>query len=372
MTTPHTYGTKALVAVSAVLHFLVDGLCVCCLYQVVRPAVWVDIVPVFLTYNILAFLSQPLTGWVADVLHNRHWLLVASVSLLSLAVFLSGVQEFWSSGVQECGRSGVQECGSAGVQEVGSSGVVGLFVVAALLGVGNSLFHVWGGKVVAVATGNDIRALGVFVSTGAFGLTVGMVFASWWLLFVMLLSIALLVGVQEYRSVGVQECRSSCVPAVASDQRSSAEVQECRSAGVCVGIIVALMAFVMLRSLVGETFSSGVLESWSSGVLLLVGFVAMLGKMAGGWIARGMGSVRAFVFLIVIVAGCYLGVQEFGSSGVQEFGSPGVWFLAGLLLVNCTMPITLYWANVVMRGREGLAFGLLAAALMPGYVLANI
>ena len=148
------------------------------------------------------------------------------------------------------------------------------------------------------------------------------------------------------------------------------------------GIIVALMAFVMLRSLVGETFSSGVLESWSSGVLesevlesevlksfssgvlLLVGFVAMVGKMAGGWIARGMGSVKAFVFLIVIVAGCYL--------GVQEFRSPGVWFLAGLLLVNCTMPITLYWANVVMRGREGLAFGLLAAALMPGYVLANI
>ncbi len=153
------------------------------------------------------------------------------------------------------------------------------------------------------------------------------------------------------------------------------------------GIIVALMAFVMLRSLVGETFSSGVLESWSSevlesgvlesevlesevlksfssGVLLLVGFVAMVGKMAGGWIARGMGSVKAFVFLIVIVAGCYL--------GVQEFRSPGVWFLAGLLLVNCTMPITLYWANVVMPGREGLAFGLLAAALMPGYVLANI
>ena len=358
--TSHIHGTKALVAVSAVLHFLVDGLCVCCLYQVVRPAVWVDIVPVFLTYNILAFLSQPLTGWVADVLHNRHWLLVASVSLLSLGVM------------------------------VAVSGAVGLFAVATLLGVGNSLFHVWGGKEVAVVTGNDIRALGVFVSTGAFGLTVGMVFASWWLLFAMLLSIALLallVGVQEFRSVGVQKCGSAGVREFLRPCGSKRPEVERRSAGVCVGIIVALMAFVMLRSWVGETFSSGVLESWSSGVLesgvlesevlesevleswssgvlLLVGFVAMLGKMAGGWIARGMGSVRAFVFLIVIVAGCYL--------GVQEFGSPRVWFLAGLLLVNCTMPITLYWANVVMPGREGLAFGLLAAALMPGYVLANI
>jgi hypothetical protein len=36
------------------------------------------------------------------------------------------------------------------------------------------------------------------------------------------------------------------------------------------------------------------------------------------------------------------------------------------------MAITLYWANSVMPGREGLAFGLLAAALMPGYLLAQL
>jgi Na+(H+)/acetate symporter ActP len=34
------------------------------------------------------------------------------------------------------------------------------------------------------------------------------------------------------------------------------------------------------------------------------------------------------------------------------------------------MPITLYLANVVLKGKEGLAFGLLAAALIPGYLLA--
>ena len=39
-------------------------------------------------------------------------------------------------------------------------------------------------------------------------------------------------------------------------------------------------------------------------------------------------------------------------------------------MVNCTMPITLYLANVVLAGREGLAFGILAAALIPGYLLA--
>jgi hypothetical protein len=44
--------------------------------------------------------------------------------------------------------------------------------------------------------------------------------------------------------------------------------------------------------------------------------------------------------------------------------------LVGLFAVNTTMPVTLYLANVVLPKREGLAFGLLAAALIPGYLLA--
>jgi hypothetical protein len=44
--------------------------------------------------------------------------------------------------------------------------------------------------------------------------------------------------------------------------------------------------------------------------------------------------------------------------------------LTGIFLMNCTMPVTLYLANLLLPGREGLAFGLLAAALIPGYLLA--
>ncbi len=50
---------------------------------------------------------------------------------------------------------------------------------------------------------------------------------------------------------------------------------------------------------------------------------------------------------------------------------PVAWLL-GLFFINCTMPMTLYLANKVFEGREGLAFGLLAAALIPGYLLATI
>jgi len=40
-----------------------------------------------------------------------------------------------------------------------------------------------------------------------------------------------------------------------------------------------------------------------------------------------------------------------------------------LFAANCTMPVTLYLTNVVLPKQEGLAFGLLAAALIPGYLL---
>jgi hypothetical protein len=40
----------------------------------------------------------------------------------------------------------------------------------------------------------------------------------------------------------------------------------------------------------------------------------------------------------------------------------------GLFAINCTMPLTLYWAEKLMPGREGFAFGLLAASLMPPYI----
>jgi len=80
-----------------------------------------------------------------------------------------------------------------------------------------------------------------------------------------------------------------------------------------------------------------------------------------------MGVVRAFIFMLIAVAACMGGVALVGGEPALPLSSLRI---TGLWLVNCTMPITLYWANAVMRDREGLAFGLLAAALMPGYLLA--
>ena len=314
----------ATILLCSVLHLLVDGLCVCCLYLIASSFSALHLVGIFLTYNILAFLTQPLTGLWADCMKRRHWMLLASVLLLTVAVLATSIVVSFRLST------------------------VGMMVVPILLGMGNSLFHVWGGKQVAVTTGNDMRALGAFVSTGAFGLALGIVFFSWPLLYTVLLTICVLST--AYVHLGLK----AGISAINSQEA------ECRFSKLFIWMsLLVLMLVVMLRSFVGETFSGEM--SRTSSMVLLIGLLSMLGKMAGGWLAHHLGIVRMLALVIVLVLVCLV----FRS---QEM----VIALVGLFAVNCTMPVTLYLANVVLPKREGLAFGLLAAALIPGYLLAFI
>lgn len=314
----------ATILLCSVLHLLVDGLCVCCLYLIASSFSAMHLVGIFLTYNILAFLTQPLTGLWADCMKRRHWMLLASVLLLTVAVLATSIVISFRLST------------------------VGMMVVPILLGMGNSLFHVWGGKQVAVTTGNDMRALGAFVSTGAFGLALGIVFFSWPLLYTVLLTICVLSTAYVHLDL------KAGISAINSQEA------ECRFSKLFIWMsLLVLMLVVMLRSFVGETFSGEM--SRTGGMVLLIGLLSMLGKMAGGWLAHHLGIVRMLALVIVLVLVCLV----FRS---QEM----VIALVGLFAVNCTMPVTLYLANVVLPKREGLAFGLLAAALIPGYILAFI
>ena len=78
---------------AAALHFCVDGLCLCCLY--LATAGVSELLRYFVVYNVLAFLTQPLTGMLADRAKRRHWILLASIVMLILAaaglcVFFAG------------------------------------------------------------------------------------------------------------------------------------------------------------------------------------------------------------------------------------------------------------------------------------------
>ena len=316
--------TVTLTGLAAALHFCVDGLCLCCLYMATTGIR--DLLKYFVVYNVLAFLTQPLTGMLADRVKQRHWILLASIIMLILAVLETVcVMPFCSA-----------------------APVFLLVVLSVLLGIGISLFHVWGGKETAVRTGNDIRALGVFVSTGAFGLAVGSVFLSRALMFGLLLGICILA--LAYLRIDTAK------PIVTTEVDIENKVYPKL---LVWAVLILIMLIVTGRSFMGESFT-GVIDKTPM-VVLLIGALTMMGKMAGGWLVKWMGMVASVIILVAGVIVCL--VARGNHIGIA---------LAGLFMVNCTMPITLYWANVMLKGREGLAFGLLAASLIPGYLIATL
>ena len=363
--------TWRLTAICSAMHLLVDGLCVCSLYLLSMGLVAQQILAMFIAYNVLAFLTQPLTGALADRMRQRHWLLLASVLLLTLAVLATvAVPRF---------------------------GLVaeGTMLVAAMLGMGNSLFHVWGGKQVAITTRNDIRALGMFVSTGVLGLSLGYVFFSWIMLCLFLLAISVLAVAylhgEAQRDAQILTLNSKL--SILNSQLSARPKDACaartlNSQLLTITALLLLMGVVMLRSYVGQGFSLGAGVGAGDGgdlqspvparLVLLAGAVSMLGKMSGGWIARRWGIITSFALMVVVAALCFYIVTgwhrglQIPSITCPNTGMALAILLVGAFAVNCTMPITLYLANAVLPGREGLAFGLLAAALIPGYLLATL
>jgi hypothetical protein len=313
--------------ICAILHFLVDGLCLCCLYLLIPPSSTAGLIGIFITYNVLAFLTQPLTGHWVDGMKHKHQMLFMSILCLLLAVLATTF---------------TIATGSQGVS------LVSMVLIATLLGVGNSFFHVWGGKQVATTSANDMRVLGMFVSTGAMGLAVSMVFYSWTLLYVYLLSISIL-------SLFIAKEKDTIDVSISTSQPSAWKKPMPKLTPALMPIII-LFAFVMFRSYISEAFSSGI--SKTSSTILILGALCMLGKMAGGWIAKHVGILKSMTAILFVVCICLMNLRTHWSV-----------LLLGLFTINLTMPITLHLANRVLPGREGLAFGILAAALMPGYLL---
>lgn len=309
------------------MHLLVDGLCVCCLYLVSNANGVEDVVAMFVIYNVMAFLTQPFTGMVADVVPDHRVLLLSALGFLSVGCLVAYLGNVIHEDVAPSGWS---------------------FALAFLLGGGNSLFHVWGGRQTVVTAGNDPVALGTFVSTGALGLAVGMVFASWQLMAAMLVAMAALSAAYI---VLLNKKTTSC-------SRPSQLQPVCGR--VCMAVVAVVVVLVVFRSFVSQGFSSP--ASDGDAAVLAVGLVAMFGKMAGGWLARLMGMAPSMLLIVSVVFCCYL---------CAAIGFRWI-LLIGLFAVNCTMPVTLCLANDALKGREGLAFGLLAAALMPGYLLAML
>ena len=292
----------------SLMHCMIDGLCAYLVFAKLYPDNPMAAVFIFFGYNILAFVTQSPIGLLIDKYNKPKVFLAFSMTAMLLGYFL---RDFW-------------------------------IVSVMLIGLSNSVFHVAGGKYVTDKSGNDISHLGIFVSTGAIGLVLGQRYLSFeampYILFVVLIICGLLVIFSE-------------------DSETKTYSEEYGKAGGQTLALLTVIGVVAIRSFVGKVVAPDF--ALSGHIFLVISVFTALGKAMGGICSKVFG-IRPTTYISMIVAAICL------TCGAGNT----VLFLLGIFAFNFTMPITLYYANIFLKGNEGFAFGTLAASLTPGFFIA--
>lgn len=263
----------------------------------------------FLLYNFCAFALQMPLGLLADRVGYSGWF--AALGCLLVAALCCAP----------------------------SFGPVG----AAVLGIGNGLFHVGGGLDVLNGSGSKAGPLGVFVSPGALGLCCGSLLGH--------------MGARPLPVVGLLLLMAALILVL---RRPSALPENAPLALPRVSVLpmaAALFLVVVLRSYGGMAADF----SWKTGLWSWAAVLAVvLGKTAGGFAADRIGARKAAGASLVLAAALFcLGRNAFAGT-------------AALFLFNMTMPITLWALARAMPGCKGFSFGLLTFALFLGFLPAYL
>ena len=302
------------VLVLTILHMLVDGICAATIYaSLYKDNLMLPII-VFVGYNVLAFMLQPLMGIMIDTYKKERLLVLGSLALVIMGALLGKIP----------------------------------YLCLLLLGLGNALFHTSAGKITIKSSNNKLSLLGIFVSLGVIGLTVGMLYSTSSILLVILIILTLITGGCFYfmnrRNKGF----------LFTEQIVTTHEMSFKNKNLL--IILGIIVVVMFRGMIGKY----TIFHWAnqSYLILFVAIATALGKALGGIMADKVG-IKA----TIIISGV-------GSLGLLLFArNTMIGGLLGILLFNMTMPITLYLLYKRMPKYEATAFGLAAMILFPGYVI---
>ena len=289
-------------------HFCVDFACFWLLFARVVPG-GMDAQTValaLLIYNMLAFGLQPFIGYLCDT----HPMIPAG--LIGCIVVAAGL--------------------------LLSAYVWPALVLCAL---GNAFFHI-GGGINSLNSGRMARS-GMFVSTGALGVALGTLSGATMHTVILPLSLLLISAVL----IAWRDPRKK----QAAPPRFTADVSS-RLPFTALVLLVALS--VVIRSYAGSSLSLP-WKSLSPLYGLMPAFCAFVGKAAGGALGDWLGAKNAGVASLLLALPCL----AFGSS------IPLV-AMAGIVLFNMTMPITLCTLASRLPGHPGLAFGITTLALLIG------
>lgn len=293
----------------SLMHFATDGLCAYLIFAKLYPNNPTMSFAIFIGYNLLAFVTQSPLGMLIDKRSTPKLFIATSAVAIALGYIVSRI----------------------------------CLLAVLFIGLGNAAFHVGGGKYVTDKSGNDISHLGIFVSCGAIGLVLGQHFLSLnglpYLLFSLIFSCTLLLLLSE-------------------DSENKEYVEEYMGSDRAVTTaLLAVVGVVFARAFVGKL--AGPDFPTNGYAFLAIAISTALGKAIGGILARVVGVVPTVSISMSVAAICLtLGCSD-----------PYIYTL-GVFAFNFSMPITLYYANILLKGKEGFAFGTLAAVLVPGYLIA--
>jgi len=295
----------------ALAHGAVDAACAVLLWRAVHDGLVVagTAFSAFLIYNLLAFAVQPVIGLAIDHLGRARGAAALGGLVTAAALPLASAPR--------------------------------LFTVAVVVaGLGNALFHVGGGVVSAAAAPGRATTLGFFVAPGAAGLALGIVSGRAgdpvWPFAVALALLALVIAALP-------------APVLRMGGGSRPLPQASR-----IEIVVLLLLFVVgVRSYAGMALAL----PWKSEMSLLIALTAavVIGKALGGVFADRFG------WRVIGVGALVISLPLLALGG----GSPAAG-IAGVLIFNMTMPVTLVAVIAALPRHTGFAFGLTCLALFAG------
>jgi len=120
--------------------------------------------------------------------------------------------------------------------------------------------------------------------------------------------------------------------------------------------LLAVIGVVFVRSFVGKVVSADF--NLTEYMFLIIAIATALGKAVGGICSKLIGIKATTVVSMGVATACL----------TLGCGNP-ITFILGIFTFNFSMPITLYYANILLKGKEGFAFGTLAAFLAPAYFI---
>jgi len=326
----HALGVAALLGV---IHAVVDASCVALLIQgsslgsvpgAGEALVWlpdVSLWDLYILYNALAFGTQFSIGAVAD-----RWGAYRPTALVALGLLAGGV----------------------------AIGPVVPLVAVVLAGLGNAAFHVGAGALVLRLSPDRAGPSGVFVAPGAIGLAVGawcgLSLECWpWI------SLGLLAAgagvLWKMDDAGLPWKTSRAGPTGLAPRPRPVAIGS-RLVLVCV---LALLVSIVIRStgglLVGAAHRGQVHVLWGLAI------AAFAGKAIGGLVSDGLGWIKTSLIALVLSAPLLSLLAQDAPAAV-----------AGMLLFQMTMPVTLLAVYRALPDEPGLAFGLTTLALLVGAV----